>query len=77
MTVRQLIEFLGTVPQDMEIVTTRYSDCIEFDRTDISIINGVPRNGREYVMVVEKRHEPTLSAADRANMRRYLYFTGN
>lgn len=67
MTVKELIAFLQTQPQDMQVAYRCYSEQILLDCDDISIIEGCDPRGDGWIQ--DKRPDkPT---------QKYLLFPGN
>lgn len=71
MTVGELKVFLGTLPDDMEILNGRYSDYADISQSEWSVIDAVPQGS--YVM----RSHPTMSDENKAKEKKYLYLEGN
>jgi hypothetical protein len=71
MNVKQLRDFLATLPDDMEVLNGRYSDYCIVKPDEVYVIKAVPK--AEWVM----RSHPTMSAENKAAEREYLYIEGN
>lgn len=71
MKVHELIKFLQTQPQDMEVVNERMSDYQIIDVSEWSVVEGVAQDG--WVM----RSHPTMSEANKEKEKKYLCLSGN
>lgn len=71
MTVGELKKFLENFPDDMEFITTRYSDYAIVEEGDFGVVKGVPKCG--WVM----RSHPTMSQENKDAERKYLHLRGN
>lgn len=70
MKVIDLKRMLDTYPDDMEILTTRYSDYDLIEESNWSVVKAVPK--MDYIM----RSHPTMSDENKANEKEYLYLVG-
>lgn len=79
MTVKELVAFLSAYPGDMEILETRCSDYGPMSLESWELVEAVPQGaewGRAYDGWLIRSH-PTMSAADHAKKKLFLYFSGN
>lgn len=67
MTVGDLREMIKLLPDDMEIVTDRFSDMDWVEKGSIELVSGV-ENDQQYIM----RSHPTMSDENKANEKQYL-----
>ncbi len=70
-TVKDLIEHLKTLPQDLGVIYKACSDYNELELKDITIVNAVDQDF--YYM----RSHPTMSQANKDKEKKYLLFPGN
>jgi len=71
MNVGELKKMLEKYPDDMELLTDRYSDYRHIEEEDWSIVKAVPQNF--YWM----RSHPTMSEDNKAKEKEYLHLVGN
>ena len=71
MNIKQLIQFLSTYPEDMEVLYTAFSDYQTIDERDFSLQTAVDQGG--YTM---RAHE-TMSEENKARAKTYLVIAGN
>ena len=72
MTVRELKKILEQYPDDMQVLTERYSDYVVIEPSEFSIIGGVP-DASGWVM----RSHPTMSDDHKRREKKYLLLEGN
>lgn len=72
MNVKDLKEILKDLPDDMEILETRYSDYGLMAKDSWSVVNAVPCSGDWFM----REHE-TMSEENKANKKPYLHYEGN
>jgi len=72
MTVSELRKMLDMYPDEMQILTRRYSDYEVISEDEWSVVKGVP-NSSGWVM---RSHE-TMSEENKAKEQEYLYLEGN
>lgn len=71
MNVSELITFLKTLPEDMEVLYENYSDYGILEPKDIEVAKAVPQNS--YVM----RSHPTMSAENKLKEKLFVILPGN
>lgn len=71
MNVRQLKQLLEQYPDDMVILTSRYSDYVIVEEADWAVVKAVPNNF--YYM----RSHPTMSTENMEKENTYLHLAGN
>lgn len=71
MNIRELKELLSTFPDDMEILTTCYSDYDSVGADDFTVISAVDK-GYYYM-----RSHPTMSEENKQKEKEYLHISGN
>lgn len=78
MMVKELCELLATFPEDMQVVTTRYSDLGHVVAEDFELITAIDRGkGAGYLMNATEQYIATMSPADQALIRQYVHIKGN
>jgi len=71
MNVKELKEMLNKYPDEMEVITSRYSDCCIVDEDQWGIVSAVPNDF--WVM----RAHLTMSKENKNKKKDYLYLDGN
>jgi len=74
MKVKDLINLLTTFDQDLEVITTRYSDFQDLDAEDISVVDAVRK--AEWIMRVPL-HPESMDETENKSIKKYLHFAGN
>lgn len=72
MNVKQLREMLEGYPDNMEIISDRFSDYQVISDGVLRVVAGVANTG-EWIM----RSHPTMSAENKAKEKQYLLLEGN
>lgn len=73
LTVGGLIEILSKLPQDMQLIETRYSDYQFMTASEWSVVEAVIKPGGDWLM----RADPTMSDDEREGAKKYLHVEGN
>ena len=74
MTVREFRDYLSTLPDDMQIVETRYSDLRPMELDSWGTLQGIERVSGRLGWV---QRADLLTDANRALVKPYLHYCGN
>ena len=74
MTVKELRDYLGQFPDDMQVLETRCSDLGPMDLNDWGTIQGIEQVSGKLGWV-QRVHQ--LTDENRAKVKTYLHFEGN